>query len=320
VSASAGVRDAPDAAAPFHHAAAIYGSDADFLAHVLPFVEEGLAADEPLIVTLTPPQCELLRSEIGTPSGVSVLPRGEHRAHPLLAFGAKRALAEGHLRAGAPRVRLLDDLPRDDPSTWRAWARYEALCNHHLTDLAISALCTYDTRDSSEHVLGDVRRLHAQLTATDGDDVTSADYLEPESFLQGWSRSSVDPLEAGDPRVTLRNPTPADGRRVAARLADAAGVVAEGLVTSVSEILANAHLHGRPPVTLRAWSRVGRVVVTVSDTGQGPPDPFSGLLAPDLESTHGRGLWIAHHMCDLLSIATGPDGCVVRMIVDSQEA
>jgi anti-sigma regulatory factor (Ser/Thr protein kinase) len=302
---------------PFRHAAAIYASDDEFLAEVLPFVEEGLAAGDPVIVTLNTAQQDLLASVIGNPEGVSVLAAGEHYAHPLSALRANRALFEGHLQAGAARVRLVGEVPRDDPGTWRGWARYEALCNHHLIDLPVSALCTYDTRDTPDDVLADVRRLHLLLTDPDGRQRSSPDYVEPETFLHDWSHAAVDPLEAGAPEVVLADPQPADGRHAVARLAAHAGIAPDGLVTAVSEAVTNAHLHGRPPVTLRAWSSPGRVVVTVTDAGAGPSDPFIGLLPPDLDSTHGRGLWIAHHFCTFLAISASENGCVVRMIKEA---
>ena len=308
-----------DMASPFRHAAAIYGTDEEFLSAVVPFVEDALAHDHPLIVALSLPQQALLTATVGSPPGVVLRPRDEHYAHPVSAVRDNRELFESHLRAGASRVRLLGDLPRGRPMTWRGWARYEALCNRHLADLPVSALCTYDRRNTSDEVLADVRRLHSMLATVDGDQTHNADYVEPESFLDDWSSTAVDPLESGEPAVTLTDPTPSDGRRAVARVAAGAGVDPEGIVGAVSEVLANAHVHGQPPVMFRAWSTDGRVVATVTDAGPGPSDPFSGLLAPDLEATRGRGLWIAHHLCDLVSISSGPDGCLVRLVAESDE-
>jgi anti-sigma regulatory factor (Ser/Thr protein kinase) len=301
----------------FRHSAAIYDTDAGFLAEVVPFVEEGLTARDPVILTLNAAQQGLLASVIGNPHGVEVLVAAQHYAHPLSALRANRTLFEHHLRAGAARVRIVGDLPREDPSTWRNWARYEALCNHHFADLAISALCTYDTRNTSAEVLADVRRLHALLADPDGRRRPSPAYVEPAAFLQEWSRTAADPLEAGTPRVVLTDPEPSDGRRAAAAVAASAGVAADGLVTAVSEAVTNAHLHGRPPVTLRAWTSPGRIVITVTDTGPGPSDPFTGLLPPDVHSLHGRGLWIANHLCGFVAISADDHGCVVRMVAEA---
>lgn len=305
---------------PFHHAAAIYGSDDGFLAAVVPFIRRGLAAGEPTILALTASQRALLTSAVGQLPGVSVLVPGDHYGHPLSALRANQIMFEGHLRDGASRVRLVGDLPRDDAWTWQGWARYEALCNHHFAHLPVSALCTYDTRDTSEDVLADVRRLHSLLADDGGNPLPNPDYLEPETFLSGWAGTAADPLEAGEPQAMLVNPTPAGGRHAIAGLAAAAGVAVEGLATAVSEALANAHIHGRPPVKFRAWSGPGRVVVTVTDAGPGPADPFAGLRPPGPDALGGRGLWISNQLCDSFAISAGDSGCVVRMVGRTEAA
>lgn len=299
---------------PFHHAAAIYGSDDGFLGAVTPFVQEALAAGEPTILALTARQQALLTSEIGRPAGVSMLAPSDHYGHPFGALCANRSVFEGHLRDGAARVHLVGDLPRGDVTTWRGWARYESLCNHRFADLALSALCTYDTRDTSGDVLADVRCVHSHLVGADGCHVANPDYLQPETFLSRWSKDAADPLETGEPRAYLVDPTPAAGRRAIAGMAAAAGIRGDGLVVAVSEVLANAHLHGRPPVTFRAWSETGRVVATVTDAGLGSSDPFAGLLPPSPDLLGGRGLWIANQLCDAVSVSSGDDGCVVRIV------
>lgn len=62
---------------------------------------------------------------------------------------------------------------------------------------------------------------------------------------------------------------------------------------AVSEAVTNATCHGRPPVLLRIWSDRDRIVVTITDQGGGPTDPFAGLLPAG-----GLGLWVTHQLCD----------------------
>lgn len=299
---------------PFRHAAAIYDSDEGFLSAVVPFVLDGVAAGEPTIVALNSGQQALLGSEIGQPTGVSVFVPDEHYNHPLKALGANQALFERHLSGGADRVRLVGDLPQDDPASWRAWARYEALCNHHFVDLPVSALCTYDTRITHEDVLSDVRRLHALLVDDGGRHAPNHAYMEPQAFLAAWTQTTADPLEAREPEVAMLDPMPSEARHVVTGVAARAGVESEGIVTAVNEALANAYLHGLAPVTLRVWSETGRVLVSVADTGPGPEDPFVGLLPPGTEADSGRGLWISNQVCHSLTISAEDDGCVVRIM------
>src|SRR5690349_7058792 len=49
----------------FFHETAFYGSDDDFLAHAVPFLEDGLRAGEPSVVACTESNASLLRAALG---------------------------------------------------------------------------------------------------------------------------------------------------------------------------------------------------------------------------------------------------------------
>ncbi|MET7422805.1 ATP-binding protein [Dactylosporangium sp. NPDC005555] len=89
----------------------------------------------------------------------------------------------------------------------------------------------------------------------------------------------------------------------------------DDLTLAVSEVVANAYRHGRPPVRLRVWVADGRAVVTVADTGPGPQDPFAGLLPAPSEDSAGYGLWITHQICDHVSLRRTPEGFTARLTV-----
>lgn len=44
-------------------------------------------------------------------------------------------------------------------------------------------------------------------------------------------------------------------------------------------------------------------------------DPLVGRRRPDLETDGGRGLWLAHQICDFVQVASGPGGTAVRVHV-----
>jgi anti-sigma regulatory factor (Ser/Thr protein kinase) len=71
------------------------------------------------------------------------------------------------------------------------------------------------------------------------------------------------------------------------------------LILATNEAVANAIVHGQPPVVLRIWAQADRVTVTVTDTGTGPTDPFVGLLPSAPTSDGGLGLWISHQLIDV---------------------
>lgn len=79
-------------------------------------------------------------------------------------------------------------------------------------------------------------------------------------------------------------------------------------------MVTNGVVYGRPPVILRAWSGPGRVVVTVTDAGAGPSDPYVGLLAAQDSRSAGLGLWISHQVCSFVGLQQGPDGFTIRLV------
>ncbi|MGH3282729.1 MAG: ATP-binding protein, partial [Trebonia sp.] len=92
------------------------------------------------------------------------------------------------------------------------------------------------------------------------------------------------------------------------------------LVLGVSEAVANARHHGRPPVVLRIWAVAGRVVVHVHDTGPGPADSLAGLTpAAGALSLPGAGLWLIH-MLDLHpALIRSSDGFTLRLRAAASE-
>jgi hypothetical protein len=65
---------------------------------------------------------------------------------------------------------------------------------------------------------------------------------------------------------------------------------------------------------LRAWATAVGVTFEVSDGGH-ILDPLAGRRLPGQGSLGGRGLWLVHHLCDLVETRTGEDGTVVRLHV-----
>jgi anti-sigma regulatory factor (Ser/Thr protein kinase) len=89
------------------------------------------------------------------------------------------------------------------------------------------------------------------------------------------------------------------------------------LVFAVSEAVTNAVSHGRPPVRFRLWTAPDRIAATVTDRGDGPTDPFAGLLPVTDTSTSsaGLGLWLTHQLCSHVTLDTTDDGFAIRLVV-----
>jgi len=87
---------------------------------------------------------------------------------------------------------------------------------------------------------------------------------------------------------------------------------ATDLTLALDELVSNAQRHGRPPVTVTAWYD-GRLVLEVTDQGDG----FDSHRLPDRLPSRlghgGRGLWILRQVCDHVTIVSSDEGTRVRV-------
>lgn len=295
----------------FLHQAGFYDGEAGLLPLVVPFVEAGLAAGEPAVIALGGPHAEMAREALAPTSGVTFLSEAYGRPAAVVAVLLDALRAHAHNSSG--RLRVVGELPAGSLSraAWSPWARYEAAVNHLFAPFDATTMCAYDTAATPAEILADVAATHPRV-ADDGG--PNSHYQDPSTFLR-TRNAPADPLQSTSPDVELTDPDPAAARSavrdVAPRGAIAAEVV-EDLVLGVSEAVANAHLHGRPPVLLRVWARPDRMLAVVSDTGPGPASPFAGLVPLEL-GTGGRGLWITHRICGQVDHLADGTGFSIRL-------
>jgi anti-sigma regulatory factor (Ser/Thr protein kinase) len=299
------------------HEALLYDSDEQLLSVAAPFVRAGAAAGEPVIVAYGARNAALLRRALPAGAPVEFLDGAEWYARPAGAIRAYRQLLADHVAAGAPRVRLVGEL---DPSVfgarWHWWARYESAVNHAYDEFPVSTLCCYDTRTAPPHVLTDIRRCHPTVHGCG-----TADYAPPDVFLREPSGAPDDPLRRGTPVLDLEDPSPA-GARHAVRGAGShhlGDIDLENLVLSVSEAVTNAAKYGQPPVRVRCWAEGRRVLVAVTDGGDGPKELYAGLLPMTSGQPGGLGLWITFQSCSNVVLARDGDGFTVWMAAGPAE-
>jgi anti-sigma regulatory factor (Ser/Thr protein kinase) len=99
-----------------------------------------------------------------------------------------------------------------------------------------------------------------------------------------------------------------DLRRLVASKAIRAGLSSDraaDLALAFNEIATNAVVHGRAPATTRVWEEGGEVICEVTDAGPGIDDPHPGQVPPPVDSTGGRGIWLARQLCDRLEFHKG---------------
>jgi len=307
----------------FLHQGCIYGSDAEFLSTAVPFVRDGLRRDEPVLVTTTSANLELLQDALGTQAGdidyaesayfgrrppqlATAFQRYWTRHRPIAASGAVRILAEP-VWVGRSRREVA------------AWTRMEAGLNMVLADTAIWMICPYDTRIADAAIIEDARRTHPECVAGRRAKPCSQ-FIAPEEFARRHAPpkppwDTTDFRFDGDLAATRRHVVDA-----AAQLLPSEESVGRFAI-AVGEAM--AYLRRRRIARVTAWVRpvAGRVVCTVHSAQ--PLDdihPFVGFRTPGLREQTGDGLWLTNQICEWLDISSDASGCTIELAMPGPHA
>lgn len=297
------------------HEAGFYSSDAEFAALIVEFVDTAVAAGEGVIIGYDERKNDIVRAGIADGTGVTFIADTSLYATPTRAIASYQRHFEKLLAEGVPRIRIAGDVPHPgNGQPFTRWDRYESGINAVWRDVPLWSRCLYDATTVPLHVREVVERTHPQLLTPDGQPVPNARFQDPHHAP--LLPLAPDPLEHTPPARELVDPPPARVRDALRGLGRGrlAATTLDDLVFAASEAVANAHQHGRPPVTVRIWTGDRKLVVTVHDVGPGPADRTAGLVpVSDSPTGAGLGLWIAHQLDIDTDLAWAADGFTVRL-------
>ena len=297
------------------HEVGFYRSDAEFGALIVPFVEEGTAAGQPVIIGYDDRKASLLRAWLDDPAAVTFITGTSLYATPARAIASYWELFEELTTAGAPRIRIAGDVPHEgNGGRFAGWDRYESAANTVWDRFPVWSRCLYDVTTAAPCVLDIAARTHPRIVSPSGQDQPSRRYQDLADFEP--LPPDPDPLERSAPAIEMTDPSAAQVRHAVTSIGG--GLVPDtalqDLMIGVGEAVSNARQHGCPPVTARISAGSGRILVHVHDTGPGPADPLAGLVP--LWARSGRqegGLWLIH-MLDLdAARIRSRDGFTVRL-------
>jgi hypothetical protein len=185
------------------HDALFFSSTDELAAATVPFVREGLAAGDAVVVAASPATADVVRAAVDGDERVRVLEQGETYARRAPATVTTfRRLTDELTATGAPRVRVVGetDFGRSERE-WLEWLRYEAVLNDALAPWPLWGLCVFDTTRLPEPVLESVARTHATVVA--GRSRTpNPRFVDPAEYLSGLPVPR-EPLQSGAPRLAV---------------------------------------------------------------------------------------------------------------------
>ncbi|MCL3998928.1 sensor histidine kinase [Streptomyces lavenduligriseus] len=302
----------PDKAGYRHELYPYSGRD-EFLQGTLGFIREALDEGEAVVVAVPQGKASLLRAEIPEDGAVRYVDTTDVAHHPGRLIGAWQEWIKEHASEGRP-VRGIGESPWDEV---RSRAEAEELRYHEwLLNKAFAhgpawwLLCPYDTTGGNAS-LEEMVRCHPEIRA-DGHTSPCTDFDPRAPFDFAPLSHPCDPYEefsftSGD-LPALRDKITSCAERLGL-----GGRKLRELHLAATEVATNSIRHGGGQGTLRTWSEEQRLVCEFRDSGY-IADPLVGRVRPGPTQVGGRGLWLAHQMCDLVEIRSTPEtGTVVRL-------
>ncbi len=298
------------------HQAFLYAGEEEFLAEAAPFVRDGVAADEPVIVVVTAPRAGVLRSVLGADSD------RVYFVEPRLGLGRRperfipgwdtylRQATEGRSQCRVWAVGEPGSLPASTAELIDG-QRYESLLDSAFTGgRPFSLLCPYDLdavhptaaeQARRSHPLSVEHGVHRRVGAPLPNAYAGHQLPEPESVLEDCTFGASQLGEVRD-RVDAH----------AARLDLGAGRTYD-YVLAVDEVASNSVMHGGGAGRLRVWRNGDCLTSEIHDQGLMRRSPETDTRPPT-DAGHGRGLWLVHQLCDLVQIRSAADaGTTIRL-------
>jgi anti-sigma regulatory factor (Ser/Thr protein kinase) len=298
------------------HEALMYEGVEQFAAGVLPFIREGLEAEEPMMVAVGTERISLLRDELGDDAdAVQFVNMTELGRNPGRIIPAWEDFLVEQRRNGDP-IRGIGE------PIWAGRSAEELVeCQLHESLLNVAfadsknfrLLCPYDRSALDGAVVHEACCSHPAVV-DGGERQASASYRRGDALLAPFTaplpppRGIVDAL-AFD-RDTLQEMRALVGRRGARAGLD--GDRNADFVLAVNEAATNSVRHAGGRGVLRAWQEGDAVICEVKDQGV-VDDPLVGRRRPTRHQSGGWGVYLAHQVCDLVQLRSGQPGTVVRL-------
>ena len=299
--------------AGFVHEALFYSAPAEYVAGLVPFLTEGLAAGDPVAAAVPGPNLALLRDALGSDANrahlldMSVAGRNPGR----IIAQVLRGFADRH--PGAARVRIIGEpiWAGRSATEYPACAQHEALINPAFEGRDVTIVCPYDTGALDPVAIADAHVTHPLVTEGG---------VRRESETYAWDELVTrynDKLEPSGEAVTylVRHPDQLSGaRRALGAYALEYGLSerrAEDLKLIATELATNSLMHAGTPCELSLWREDGELVCSARDGGH-LSDPLAGRRPPGRGQLSGRGLLLVNDLADLVRTYRAPDGTTIQ--------
>lgn len=298
----------------YRHEAYLWSGPSEFTSGLVSFVEEGLDADEPILVAVSPLHGEWLQKALGRLSShVAFVDLARSGGNPARLIPLWQAFLDAREDRLQPARGVGEAVwPGQRPAERVECQLHEALLNVAIDpDLPLWLICPYEVDSLSPELADDVSRSHPAI----------ADPMGYRGSVSYGGREHAGSMFAADlpapagPPVTARFSD--DNLRVLARyltlelyVAGLSSGQAARLASVAHQLAAGSLSRGAVGGTVSIWCEPGAVICELTD-----PTRMNDALAGRSSPINGEnpGLWGANQLCDLVQLRSGLSGTQVRL-------
>jgi hypothetical protein len=297
----------------YRHEAFLWHDASDFTAGLLPFIQDGLNADEQVMVAVIPEHTQWLREGLADQADqVTFVNMVELGANPARIIPAWQKFLDINLGRHRPIRGIGEPIwPGRSDAELEECQLHEALLNVAVDpEMPFWLLCPYDVERLSPTVIEEAHRSHPVIV--------EADAYQGSPRYGG--RAHVDSMFAtelseltGEP-FTMTFTADNLGRllayvRLELYVAGLAADKASDLAVAIQRLALSSLHRGAAEGVVKIWNQPKAMVCEIADDGF-VDDPLTGRRVPMEEHD---GLWLANQLCDLVQMRSTPSRTTVRV-------
>lgn len=300
----------------FFHPALFYRTQQEYLDGLLPFIRDGLAADEPVMVAVPGPNLAILCDGLGDSAPrVVMADMTEAGRNPGRILGEVLSGFVGN-HPNKP-VRIIGEpiWPSRSEVEYPACVQHEAMINHAFTDRDVTVVCPYDVTNLHPDVIVDARSTHLVLWQVGSAAQTSTGY-DPDGVCARYNQPlPTNPMAV---KYTVRMLADLSGARDFAaaygqwfRLSPRRSA---DLQLIANELATSSLMHIGGSCRLALWEQDDYLVCEARDCGH-LDDPMAGRRPYNNDTSRGRALYVVNAIADLTRIHTTVDETTIQAYI-----
>ncbi len=298
----------------YRHEAFLWHDASEFVAGLVPFVEEGLELGEPVMVATITEHSDWIRDALGCRAdGVRFVDMRKLGRNPATIIPGWQHFLDAQAADGRPARGIGEPI-------WAGRRDAEVLeCQLHeaLLNVAVDPknpfwlICPYDVGQLDQSVIDEAHRSHPAIIETNSYQGSPRYRGRPhvdEMLAAPLERPPGNPLQVPFSARTL-------GRlltfvKLEGHVAGLSMDQASDLASAVQRLASSSLSRGAAGGMIRIWNQPHSVICDVLDDTF-VDDPLAGRRAPYEDDTDG--LWSANQLSDLVQLRSTPEGTTVRV-------